>query len=56
MKHLPHPRTDIKSLCGLPFGGWWKDGRRHRLPELSDVSPCTSCNAISNAAIKRGKQ
>ena len=28
MKHLPHARTDIKSLCGLPFGGWRKDGRR----------------------------
>ena len=53
MKHLPHPRTDIKSLCGLPFGGWRKDGRRHFWPELSDVSPCKSCNAIQKAALKR---
>ena len=30
MKHLAHPRTDIKSMCGLPFGGWRKDGKRHR--------------------------
>ena len=55
MKHLPHPRTDIKSMCGLPFGGWRKDGKRHRLPELSDVSPCKSRNAVAEKALREGK-
>ena len=55
MKHLPHARTDIKSKCGLPFGGYRKDGKRHRWPELSDVSPCKSCNAVAEKALREGK-
>ena len=55
MKHLPHARTDIKSKCGLPFGWYRKDGKRHRWPELSDVSPCKSCNAVAEKALREGK-
>ena len=57
MKHLPHPRSDIKSVCGLPFPGWRKDGRRHFRPELADVSTCSKCNwyfSMQNDALKQG--
>ena len=47
MKHLPHARSPVKSLCGLPSGGWRKDGQRHTLPELSDDATCLTCNAIA---------
>ena len=53
--HLPHTQTDIKSRCGLPNGGWRKDGRRHFWPELSDVSTCMKCNRQEKAARKRGE-
>ena len=48
MKHLPHPRTVIKSMCGLPFPGKRKDGRRHFRPELADVSTCIKCNRYNS--------
>ena len=54
MKHLRHPLSPVKSLCGLPFGGWRKDGRRHKWPELSDVASCQKCNESLKAARKRG--
>ena len=44
VKHLHHPHSTFRSLCGLPFPGWRKDGRRHTLPELADVSTCIKCN------------
>ena len=55
MKHLRHPLSPVKSLCGLPFGGWRKDGRRHKWPELSDVASCQKCNESLKAARKRGE-
>ena len=55
MKHLRHPLSPVKSKCGLPAGGYRKDGRRHKWPELSDVSTCIRCNAIQKAARKRGE-
>ena len=58
MKHLPHPSTDFKSLCGLPFGGKRTDGRRHTLPELAGVADFSKClwyASMRNAALKRGE-
>ena len=53
--HFPHPRWSFKSACGLPFGGWRTDGKRHTLPVLSDVSTCGKCNWYkANAALREG--
>ena len=55
MKHLKHPRSDIKSVCGLPFPGKRTDGKMHTRPQLAAVSTCSKCNwYASNAALREG--
>ena len=56
MKHLKHPHSNVKSVCGLPFPGKRTDGKPHTRPQLSDVSTFSKClwyASMRNAALKR---